>query len=148
MGLAYTCTSLASIFSPGAVPNLKNSYDLGTIPEKITRGLLPLLLPIPQTGSSGGYNTLTQMGNAPQHTFQILHLLLYAETANLKLRQAEPGLIAMLDDYIQAAATTKFISVSPNVQAVINFVPTITHGRYADTEYHVIEFLHRYTVYL
>src|SRR5579859_5427876 len=101
MGIRYAITSLATFGA--SVIGVTNSYDLQQTPEKITRVQLPCLLIVPEVGTEQGFQTLSFEGNAPEQTFEVTQLLLYAESDVLELKRVLPGLLGMVDNYNAAA---------------------------------------------
>lgn len=121
-----TRTLVTSLAAFGAtVSGIKKSYDLDDEPPKITREKLPCLLlgNIVLPGST--WQTTTFMGNAPQHSMQLDHLLLVAEISdqNFQRQRVLPALIDLHDAYIAAAQTQKFLNYqnTPVQQVVLNF---------------------------
>lgn len=148
MGMRTWLTSLATFGL--TVSGITKSFDLDAIPDKITRGQLPCLIPIPEIGDEQGLMLLTFMGNGPQDSFNVTHRLLYAETANLRIEQVLPGLITIRDAYIAAAIAQHFLNyqASPVAQVVLQFSIQVGVGTWGDVEYHTIDFRHKVTLNL
>ncbi len=146
MGMRTWITSLAT-FGAG-VPGVHESYDLDTIPDKITRAMLPCLIPLPVLADAPGLTLDGAMGSAPHDSFTVTHRLLFRETANLSVQQVLPDLIAQRDNYVAAAAVQRFLTAdsSPLNQVPIAFSIDIVVGTWGDVEYHLIDFTYRVRV--
>jgi hypothetical protein len=149
MGVRYLITSLANFGS--TVSAIQNSYDLDKIPEKLSRAMLPALIPLPEIGSETGFATLSFLGNSPQQSFEVTHLCLYAEADTLDTKRALPGLLTLLDGYITAAKNQRTLDTQPGPtfnQVVMQFGVEIGITQYGDVRYHSLAFKHKMTIYL
>ena len=146
MGMRTWVTSLATFGA--SVPGIHDSYDLNTIPDKITRAMLPCLIPLPESGDGQGLTLDGGMGGAPHDEFTVTHRLLFRETANLPMQHVLPDLIAQRDNYVAAAVAQRFLTaeVSPLNQVPIAFTIRVGVGTWGDTEYHLIDFKYRVRV--
>ncbi len=143
MGERTWITALAAFGA--SVPGIHASYDLDTIPDKITRAMLPCLIPLPALADSTGLTLDGAMGGAPHDSFTVTHRLLFRETANLSVQQALPDLITQRDNYVAAAADQRFLTAesSPLNQVPMAFSIRVGVGTWGDTEYHLIDFKYK-----
>jgi hypothetical protein len=148
MGMRTWITSLATFGA--TVSGVHDSFDLNAIPDKITRAMLPCLIPIPELGDEQGLTLDGMMGGAPHDSFTVTHRLLFAETANLSIKQALPDLITQRDNYITAAVTQKFLTAeaSPVNQVPMAFSISVGVGAWGDVEYHLIDFKYKVRINL
>ena len=146
MGERTWITSLAGFGA--SVPGIHESYDLETTPDKVTRAMLPCLIPLPDLDETQGLTLDGAMGGAPHDSFTVTHRLLFRETANLSRRQVLPDLIAQRDSYVAAAAVQRFLTAdsSPLNQVPIAFSIRVGAGTWGDVEYHLIDFKYRVRV--
>ncbi len=143
MGMRTWITSLATFGA--SVPGIHASYDLDGIPDKITRAMLPCLIPVPESADAPGLTLDGAMGGAPHDTFSVTHRLLFRETANLGIHQVLPDLVTQRDNYVAAAAAQRFLTADswPLNQVPMAFSIRVGVGTWGDTEYHLIDFTHR-----
>lgn len=150
MGMRYLLTSLAT-FGGTVTPvsGTIHSYDLDTIPEKLTRATIPALIMVPEVGSEQGYRPLSFMGNSPEVVMSVSHLLLYDFAENRDTRRVLPNLLSQVDNYVTAAKTQKFLDTqaSPANQVAVNFTIDIGITNYAGIDFHSATFKHTYTIY-
>jgi hypothetical protein len=146
MGMRTWITSLATFGA--SVPGVHASYDLETIPDKITRAMLPCLIPLPELDAAQGLTLDGAMGGAPHDRFTVTHRLLFRETANLGIHRVLPDLITQRDNYVAAAVTQRFLTAdsSPLNQVPIAFSIRVGVGTWGDTDYHLIDFTYRVRV--
>lgn len=146
----YLFTSLSAFGATVSGIGPGHSYDLNTIPDKISQPQLPCLIPYPEKDNGAGFSFLTMMGNMPKMSVRIPHLLLYSVASDPGVKRDLPGLLVMLDNYISAASAYKWLDTVDTSggerpwQVAINFVPEIAPITYADIQYHSIMFLHEY----
>src|SRR5216684_400356 len=149
MGIRYAITSLATFGA--TVSGVTNSYDLQQIPDKVTRVQLPCLLIVPEVGIEQGFRTLSFSGNAPEQTFEITQLLLYAEADVLEVKRALPGLLTLLDNYNAAAKANPQIDTQagpPYNRTIMEYGVEIGITEWGDVKYHSIAFKHKLVIYL
>jgi hypothetical protein len=146
MGMRTWISSLAAFGA--SVPGVHASYDLDAIPDKITRAMLPCLIPLPEMDAGPGLTLDGAMGGAPHDSFSVTHRLLFRETANLSMPQVLPDLITQRDNYVSEAAAQRFLTAdaSPLNQVPIAFSISLGVGTWGDVEYHLIDFKYRVRV--
>ncbi len=146
MGMRTWITSLAAFGA--TVPGIHASYDLDGIPDRITRAMLPCLIPVPELGETPGLTLDGAMGGAPHDRFTVTHRLLFREAANLGLRHVLPDLVTQRDTYVAAAAAQRFLiaDASPLNQVPRAFSIRVGVGTWGDTDYHLIDFTYRVKV--
>ncbi len=146
MGMRTWITSLAAFGA--SVPGVHESYDLDAIPDKITRAMLPCLIPLPVLADAPGLTLDGAMGSAPHDSFTVTHRLLFRETANLSVLQVLPDLITQRDAYVSAALVQRFLTAesSPLNQVPMSFSIGVGVGTWGDVEYHLIDFKSRVRV--
>ncbi len=140
MGMRTWITSLAAFGA--TVRGIHESYDLDGIPDRITRAMLPCLIPVPELGETPGLTLDGAMGDAPHDRFIVTHRLLFREAANLGMQHVLPDLITQRDNYVAAAAAQGFLTVdsSPLNQVPMMFSIRLGVGTWGDTDYHLIDF--------
>ncbi|MEP7284318.1 MAG: hypothetical protein ABI947_00960 [Chloroflexota bacterium] len=143
--ISAAITALATF--GGTVPGIHASYDLTTLPEKITRDKLACAVVVPEvTGGQNAYRfqTVSFMGSAPQVTFTVSQLVLFDTVDNKRVKAVLPGLITLLDNYLAALKALPFLSSTsaPAIHRAVTCTPTIGTFAYGDIEYHGIEFTH------
>jgi len=132
------------------VAQVKNSYDLTTIPDKIGRVMLPCLIPVPEVGGEQGFKTCSFIGNSPEVDITINHLLLNGEASDPGVKKDLPPLMAMLDAYLAAAKAnpTLVAGSNPAFNVIMQFSIEVGLTAYAEIEYHSISFEHKYKLYI
>lgn len=131
------------------ISGIKNSYDLGQIPEKVSIEKLPCLIVVPDA-TDLGFKTLTFMGNSPEFDFTVTQLLLYSPKQNTEYHKILPGLIAMLDTYLLALKANPFLGspTAPPVHKAVTVIPSIVDITYAGTLYYGIIFKYSLRIFL
>lgn len=149
--MASIVTLITSLATWGAgVANVKNSYDLTTIPDKLGRAQLPCLIPIPEVGGEQGFQTVSFMGNSPEMDVTINHLLLNGEASDPGVKKDLAPLMVMLDAYLAAAKASPMLNAgsAPPFNVFMQFTVEIGLSKYAEIQYHSISFKHKYKLYL
>lgn len=124
MGTRTLVTSLATFGKTVSGIDATHSYDLQDEPPKITREKLPCLIIGNVVLPGSAWRASTFMGNAPQHDFQVDHLLLLMEIGEkFQRKEALPALMDLHDAYLAAAKVQKFLNyqTDPVQQVVLNF---------------------------
>ena len=136
---------------PNASGGFVTSFGLDNMPEKLDRTSLPCMIIDPET-DDGGLGFLTFMGNGPQYQLTVRQLLLYKETANLKMRDVLPELLQQLDYYNTAAIAKKFLDTLDTTdgtrpwQVPFKYKPRRSAYTFGDLTCHCIEFTHTFTI--
>ncbi len=95
---ATAMTNLAAL----AVIGVTYNYDVNTLPEKLSRAALPVLLVIPG-GQDGDFEMQSPSGSGALVTYAVTHLLLYAPLGSgRRAAGVMPGLVDVLDNYATA----------------------------------------------
>lgn len=143
----------ATVVSAYPAGGFVTSFGLDNLPEKLDRSSLPCLIVNPED-DDGGLGFLALMGNSGAYKFKFRHLLLYKETANLKLRDVLPELLQQADNYNAAALAQRFLdtvdtsSGAKAHQVVIHYSAKRSSYSYGDLTCYCIEYTHEYTLYM
>lgn len=149
MGARILVTSLATFGASVAGIAAGHSYDLANEPSKVTREKLPCLIIGNVILPGSAWRVTTFMGNAPQHDFQVDHLLLVAEIGErFQRKQVLPTLLDLHDAYMAAAQTTKFLNyqTSPVQQVAMNFKADFGDIQVDQGTFYGLIYSHTYTL--
>lgn len=145
----YLITSLATF--AGTVTGITDSFDISAIPEKVSDTQLPCAFIVPEVGTEQGLKLISMMGNSPALTIELSQVILVSAASGSEPWRDLPTVLALLDNYNNAAKTQKFLDSQagpPYNQVVINYSVAIGITEWGGVEYHSLSMRHQYTLYL
>lgn len=145
--IVYWITALATFGA--TVTGVTKSFDLTTIPDKITRPMLPCFVPILGGIEDKGYKELTYMGTSPQIEYVVNHRLYCVESnSNQPISVQVTKCLNFLDAYNTAAKAQKLIRASDDpfdIPIAFTIHPGVSS--WGDLECLTIDFRHMVKLY-